>query len=164
MNYNQGWKRIAALGPGTLATNAISSARIDTIGFRQLRVTFLDPVASASNQTNVWQVAKLTESDNSTVVASNGSAIVAFTGTTNTVTDATNGYVIPAAYSGAASTSSGRVAIEMNVDLRGRKRYLLISAEPGAANSTVAVVAELTRAEEMPNTDTERNVGVSVTG
>lgn len=153
MNYDQNWKRVLLLTPQTQATNATVSARVDTLGFAKCRISLLT-IQAATNPNTVF---KLTEGD--TTVYSNASAIVAFTGTTNTVTDATNGYLIPADI-----TTVGRVQTEFDVECRGRKRHLFVTLQCGASNSTCAVIADLTRATEMPNNDTERNVGVSVTG
>lgn len=141
----------------TASTSATASARIDTLGFRYCSVEGWLPKATATNSSAKWGVFKLTEADLTTV--SSATAIVAFTGTTNTVTDATNGYVIAA-----HNNTSDPQATKLMVDLRGRKRYLFVTYQSDASHSTVCVKAQLSRPEEMPNTDAERGVGVSAIG
>jgi len=157
MIYAQATKNVMLHGPATAATNATASARLDTLGFRYATIEAILPKATATNASAKWGVLKLTEADVTTV--SSASALVAFTGTTNTVTDATNGYVIAAQN----DTSLGQVT-KLHVDCRARKRYLFVTYQAGDSHSTVVLKAELSRAEEMPNTDTERGVGVSAIG
>ena len=62
----------------------------------------------------------------------------------------------------APNTSTGDV-VRYCVDLRGRMRYLNVGLGSTTAR-LCAVVAELLRADEMPNTDTEKGVTQEVIG
>lgn len=157
MIQEQNAKVVMLHGPATAGTAATTSARIDTLGFRYCTVEGVLPKATATNSSAKWGVFKLTEADLTTV--SSASALVTFTGTTNSVTDATNGYVI-AAHN---DTTLGQVT-RLFVDCKARKRYLFVTFQAADSHSTVVVKCDLGRAEEMPNTDTKRGVGVSAIG
>ncbi len=145
MKSAQDIKTVVLLSPATIATNSTTSARVDTAGFKYVKIQCIHPTGSNASTSAQWGVCKLTEADVTSV--SSGSAIVAFTGTTNTVTDATNGYVITS-YN---NSSTARIT-EFNVDCRGRKRYLFLTIQAPASVSTVCAIAHLSAAEQMPNT------------
>lgn len=138
----------------TQATSATTSHRIDTLGYRYASLETWLPKATATNSSAKWGVLKVTEGDLTSLTSA--SAIVKLTGTTNTVTDATNGYVI-AAHN---NTSIPQVT-KLQLDLRGRKRYLFLTVQAPDSHSTVLIKAQLTRGDQTPDTDALRGVGVS---
>ena len=154
MIHLQDVKKVALL-MATAATNATASARVDTLGFNYCTFLATLPKATATNSSAKWGVLKITEGD--TTAVSSASAIVKLTGTTNTVTDATNGFVIAA-----NNNTSDPQITELGVPCGGaRKRYLFVTYQAADSHSTVNLTAHLSRAMEAPNTDTERGVAVS---
>ncbi len=138
----------------TAATNATASARVDTLGFDYASFRAWLPKATATNSSAKWAVLRITEADVTTV--SSATAIVKLTGTTNTVTDATNGYVIAA-----HNNTSDPQCTKLGLDLRGRKRYLFVTYQAADSHSTCSISCSLSRAKDQPDTDTARGVGVS---
>lgn len=158
MNHALRTKTVVLHGPATAATNATASARVDCLGFRWATIEATLPKATATNSSAKWGVLKVTDADTTTYVATN--TYVALTGTTNTVTDATNGFVIGAQN----DTSVGQVS-KLHVDLRGsKKRYLFVVYQAADSHSTVLIKADLSRAETMPDSTTEMGIGSYAVG
>lgn len=157
MIHAQRTKTVMLHGPATAATSATASARVDTLGFRYCTFNcVLGGAATATNSSAKWGVLKITDGDTTTLGTG---AIVNLTGTTNTVTDATNGFVIAP-----HNDTSVSQMTKLHCNLVGRKRYLFVTYQAAASHSTVMISAELSRAEEMPNTAAEMGVGVAAIG
>lgn len=155
MIHAQNEKTVVLIGPGTAATNATASARVDTLGFRY--ATFdIFAKATATDSSAKWTVLKLSEAD-TTTYSTNGD-IATFTGTTNTVTSTSAGFVLQ------TNNDTTGQPTRLHVDLKGRKRYLFVVTQPGANGNTIFAQCRLGRGEEAPNTDTERGVAVSMIG
>ena len=136
-------KRVVSI-LGTGVTNgATVTANIDTIGFD---FASIDLVLGTSNTvSNKPSTLKLSESDDT--VVTNFADITAFVG------GGTGGFTIPN-----ADTSNANVYV-FNVDCRGRKRYLKLTATPVTTQAAV-MDARLSCAEEAPNTTSEFGTGV----
>lgn len=147
--------KVAELVMATAATSATTSARVDTLGFNYCTLLATLPKATATNSSAKWGVLKITEADVTTV--SSASAIVKLTGTTNSVTDATNGYVIAANN----NTSDPQVTMLGTPCGGARKRYLFVTFQAADSHSTVNIKAILSRAAEAPDTVAERGVAVA---
>lgn len=139
----------------TSATNGatITSQVVDTIGYDYMSL----PIFCTTTDTTTDQPSVITLQESDTTVASTFVGITAFTGGT---TGNTSGYfVIPA---GATATGNQPI-VEMNIDLRNRKRYLRLLISP-VTTMTFAACAELSRPEKMPVSTTDRNVQAVVIG
>ena len=135
----------------SVATNTTNYGYIDTLGWDYAKV--IATVGTAASTSDAFKTIYLTEGTNSTAAT----AIVAFTGTTGSVTTSASGFVIP------NFSTSEPTAVVLNVDLRKRERYLRVNTAPGTA-AAVSVVALLTRGREaMPSSDTG-SPGVTKTG
>ena len=150
-------KSVMLHGPATAATSATASARVDTLGYRWCTIETILTKATATNSSAKWGVLKVTDADTTTYVATN--TYVALTGTTNTVTDATNGFVIAAQN----NTTDAQVG-KLQVNLLGKKRYLFVVYQAADSHSTVVIKAELSRAEAMPDSATEWGAGFVAAG
>lgn len=158
MNHAMRTKSVMLHGPATAATSATASARVDTLGYRWCTIETILTKATATNSSAKWGVLKVTDADTTTYVATN--TYVALTGTTNTVTDATNGFVI-AAQNNTTDAQVGKI----HVDLRGsKKRYLFVVYQAADSHSTVVIKAELSKAETMPDSATEWGAGFVAAG
>lgn len=137
---------ICVMPPETDATNATHAMVFDTKGFDAANVL----VALGTHATNLaaLSVCKFTEGTNTAC----GDAIVALTG--GTATSSSVGFVIPA-----ATLMGPGAAIEFQIDLRKRKRYMKLSLTPGdtTAKQTYAV-ALLHRAAEGKDSYTDKYV------
>lgn len=154
MIHAQNSKEVVLLSPATNATNADATNYFDRKGFNYAEVEVAVPPATATNSSAKLQVLALSEGD----TTSSFSAISGFTGTTNS-TAATGEFVIPVWN----NTSVGTIH-KLMVDCRARKRYIKLSARPAASHTTLYAKVRLSRAETMPDTDTERGVAISVIG
>lgn len=122
---------------------------VDRQGFNYCTLSvFMTTAAVASNNPSTF---KLGESDDTYVT--NAADITAFVG------DGTGGWTIPS-FSTATTTDN---VVMMNVDCRARKRYLHIEVVP-LTTQTAWAMANLFRAEQMPDTSTEANVIALVNG
>jgi hypothetical protein len=151
------------LGKFVIMINAISGStgdtistpvagQLDTKGFKRARI-FIISTTQATNKPAA--TLKLSESDDTTTTVTD---IVAFTGGTATSTSA--GFVIPAPSS--ATTVSPYLL--MDVELRGRKRYLSLTIAP-ASTQTFTVVGMLSRGEQWADTAGEAGLsGAIVSG
>lgn len=127
----QNTKTVNVVAQTSTATNATTTGLVDTLGFDSVAVdSFLDSAAATSSNPATL---KLQECD-----TSNGT----FADITGLVGDATDGFTIPA-----ADTANAQI-VRMNVDMRGRKRYLKWLCTPGGATQIVGATAVLGKAED----------------
>jgi len=140
-------KQVIAISQASTTNAATATGNIDCKGFDY---AMIDIIASTSNTaTNNFSVLKLSECD--TTVASSFADITAFVG------DGTGGFTIPNA------VTTGNWGVKMCVDLRGRKRYLKVSASP-VTTQVVTAIANLFRGEDMPVNSTDVDVKALVVG
>lgn len=119
---------------------------LDTLGydFASIDVIYGSQVSTSS----VAQTLTLRQGDASNAVTE---TVTGFTGT-----------LAPAAYAGQTVTTTMTVS-RIEVDLRGKKRYLAIATSPSTSN-TVVIAARLARGEESPYDATTKNVRVNTAG
>lgn len=143
MLYGQNNKTAVALAPISLNSAAATTTTIDTLGYNYLVVEVsLGVVGGAAT------VLKLTESDSS---GSGYSDISAFT-----ASGSTGNLRLP-------QTGDAGTVIKYFVNLAGRKRY--IKPEFTAGTTTlVAIKGELSRANQSPDSNTERGLAAAVFG
>lgn len=134
----------------TAATNATTTARCDTLGFRYALFEAVIPPAVATNSSAKFTSLSIYEAD-TTIYATTNAVLL---GTTN-ATAAAGSYVLPA-----WNDTSNPQIVRLGIDLRGRKRYLFALIDlPDVTNYTTFVYSwRLSRAEEEPNTTTEAGV------
>ena len=135
----------AAAGKGAVYTSSqTATLTLDTIGYEYASIDVIaGPAASTSS---VFQTLTLTESD-------------ASTGTYSTVTGF-SGDLKPTAYAGQTVTDAMTVS-RLDVDLRGKKRYLQVKASPNT-DTVIVVSARLGRGEVGPVDATGKGVKVAV--
>jgi hypothetical protein len=141
------------LAPGTVASGATTSARISRAFYDYAIIDLIFPAATATNSSAKWGVISIGEDD--TTAVSNATNIVAFVGTTNSVTSATAGFVIPA-----QNDTTNPQILRMMVDCRGRKKNLFLTVQSASSHSTVAAVVTLTRPEQLAAIDSKRGVNI----
>lgn len=125
------FKTDVAITPASFTNGATASGNVDTLGFDWMT---LDVFMSTSNAaTTNPSVLKLSESDDT--VVTNFADISGAEGDTD--------FTIPNA------VTSGDWAVKFNVDLRGRKRYIKVSATP-TTTQVVAAVANLGVGDSAP--------------
>lgn len=138
---------ICIMPAATCATNATQGMSIETAGYGE---AVLDVIVG-THATNGAAIGTLKLSESDTVTSpSSMTDIVALTGGTATSTSV--GFVIP----GAASLGPGG-AIEFQVDLRKRKRYLGLTITPGSTTMNIAAIARLVRGSESDDTATQKS-------
>lgn len=158
MFHAESEKVVELLAPATVASGSTTSASVDRLGFDAARILVRLPAASATNSSAKWGVLQLSEADVTNV--SSATSIVAFTGTTNSVTSSTAGFVIAA-----QNDTTNPQITEFCVTCVGRKRYLFLTVQSAASHSTTYGVATLARAEQTPATDAKRGPNsVSIIG
>ncbi len=136
-------KTVAVFSAST--TNAATaSGNIDTRGYSYAVIELIESASNAA--TNNCSVLKVSESDDT--VVTNFANVSGLVGDTD--------FTIPNSV-----TSGVQVVAQMRVDLRGRKRYLKLSASP-VTTQVLTGVAHLHRGEEAPVDATDANVGVLV--
>jgi hypothetical protein len=135
----------AAAGKGAVYTSSqTATLTLDTVGYDYASIDVIaGPAASTSS---VFQTLTLTESD-------------ASTGTYSTVTGF-SGDLKPAAYAGQTVTDTMTVS-RLDIDLRGKKRYLQVKASPNT-DTVIVVAARLGLGEAGPVDATGKGVKVSV--
>ena len=123
---------------------------IDTLGFAYVSLDVCqEPWANAGYTSQAaFTVLKLAESDNNS----------SYDDVTPYVGGGTGGYTIPTP----TSTSTDAV-VRMDVDCRGRKRYLRVSATP-YTTGTVYTVARLGKGVEGPVSAASKGVNAAVSG
>lgn len=133
-------KTAIMISPTSTTNGATTTGTLDTKGFDY---AVIDVLATTSNAvTNNFSVLTLAHGDTTS----------AYTAISTGDTD----FTIPA-----ADTSSAQVVAQMRVDMRGRKRYLKLSASP-VTTQTITAVAHLYRADELPVTAGKAGAGVLV--
>ena len=136
MIHSANHKVVAELGTGTTASSGTASLTIDRLDYDHASISVL----RASNSNTVFaSVLKVQESDDNS----------AYTDVTALVGGGTGGFAIPAvAVTGATSI------LKLDVDCRGRKRYLKVLVTPATA-CNVAIEARLGRPHASPATAAE---------
>jgi hypothetical protein len=123
---------------------ATASGNVDTVGFDY---AVIDMIESASNAvTNNCSVLKISESDDT--VVTNFADVSGLVGDTD--------FTIPASV-----TTGIQTVVQLRLDLRGRKRFLKLSASP-LTTQVLTGTAHLFRADETPTTATDVGAGVVV--
>lgn len=130
--------------PASVATNATQSMSFDTSGYDFANVKVL--CSTNATTSAVFSTLKWSESDTVTSPSSQ-TDIVALTGGTATSTSV--GFVLPT-----SGITGGGVAVEFQIDLRKRKKYLGVQATPGQA-LTVGIVADLDKDQSADTTTTK---------
>ena len=135
----------AAAGKASVYTSSqTATLTLDTVGYEYASIDVIaGPAASTSS---VYQTLTLGESDVST-------------GTYSTVTGF-SGDLKPAAYAGQTVTDTMTVS-RLDIDLRGKKRYLQVKASPNT-DTVIVVSARLGKGEAGPVDATGKGVKVSV--
>jgi hypothetical protein len=133
-------KSAIVISPTSTTNGATTTGALDTYGFDY---AVIDVAATTSNAvTNNFSVLTLSESDDATT----------YTAVSTGDTD----FTIPA-----ADTASAQIVSQFRVDLRGRKRYLKVTATP-LTTQTIWAHATLTRGDNRPVTATKAGAGVLV--
>jgi len=149
MNSIEASKTAAKMSSGDVATNGTHAHTIDTLGFNYASIDVaFEPVAAAGTNSAVATVLKLEQGD----TTSSYSNVTAFVG------GGSGGFTIPTP----ADTDTTTV-VRFNVDMRGKQRYLKVSASPQAA-SPICSVARLGKPEEAPVAAADAGVAVFVSG
>jgi hypothetical protein len=147
MNHLESTKTVAKIGTADTATDATFAHTIDTLGFDYASVDVVFEAGTAATQ-DLALVLAVSQSDDNTT----------FTNITEFVGGGSGGFTIP----GSISSTDTNVA-RFNLDLRGKKRYLKVSATP-ADDSVVCSVARLGKADVGPASAAEAGVAVQVSG
>lgn len=129
----QNAKFVAMLAPISVNGTTATTIEIDTLGFDYMTVIVQAGLLGAT-----MDELSLTDSD----TAGSGHAVI--TGGT---------WVDPV-----GTTDNGKVYAAF-IDLRKRKRYVKLVADPGAGATLLSAVGILTRAEVTPTSATERGLG-----
>jgi hypothetical protein len=125
-------KTDAIIGTADTTTSQTAQHTIDTLGFAYASVDVVFE-ANAATTDAICRAIKIDESD----ASGSGYADVAAL-----VGGGASGFSIPSS----GSRTAGSNVVRLNIDLRGRKRYLRVNATPTAAG-VVASVARLGRGE-----------------
>jgi hypothetical protein len=128
--------QIAINASSATAAGTITSSQIDTLqnGIKMESVSIAVIAATSNVVSNVPTVFKLQECD--TTVTSSFVDVVPFVG--GTATSATVGFLIPTTMLTATSLQPYAV---LNVDLKGRKRYLSLVISPATTQIFTAIAA-----------------------
>lgn len=138
--------------PASVASTATTTCTFDTIGTGGIKYDYAVVRVFSGTQTTTdpaITVLKLTESDDGTTYA----AITGLTG--GTAANTSGFFVIPA-----VTVSGLGCGVELQIDLRKRKRYLKLNITPGTTLVYGAHV-ELSRAKETPTTAALKSVSNS---
>jgi hypothetical protein len=133
-------KTVAKIGTGDTTTAQTATHTIDTLGYAYASIDVVFEPAAATTDA-ICTALKVEESDASASDYANVTALVG---------GGTGGFTIPTSGSKTADSN----VVRLNVDLRGKKRYLKVSYTPGVS-ATVAITGRLSRAEVSPATATE---------
>lgn len=134
MLSNQDVKTICS-NPATVTNGGTGTFIVDTKGFGAAQIIVAP--SAGSGATNVPTVLKLEQGDTTSAFG----ALAGYEG------GATNGFTIPTAIATAATAVQPYV---LNVDLRGKKRFLKLSVSP-QTTVTYAFVANLSRPATSPD-------------
>lgn len=133
MFHLQNIKFANAITAGPLSSNDTAvGTYVDTLGYHELALVF-----TLGTTTIAMEAIKLQESD-----------------TTSNFSDITSAALTGATFS---ATSDGSIGV-IFLDLRGRKRYINFVADPGAAATIMNGTFLLARADQTPNSATERGL------
>lgn len=148
-------KTFVMLHPTTAITAAsVNFGRVDTKGFDYLTIDVVGISASAATQVTALGVGE--DDTAATAFTDTGvSRIVALTG--GTATSSTAGFVLPTPQSAGAYGNRYR----FNVDLRGRKRYIVVDYQP-AVTDQACIIAHLYKCEDGPADTTSTIVTAGV--
>lgn len=147
MNHLESTKTLAKIGDADTATNATFTHAIDTLGYDYASIDIVFEASTATTD-DVANALKLGQGDTAT----------AFTDITAFVGGGSGGFTIP----GSSVTDASNI-VRFNVDMRGKKRYLNVSATPAFA-TRVASVVRLGKAEVGPVSASEVGVAAVVSG
>jgi hypothetical protein len=146
MNSLETTKTLASLSDD-IATSATHSHEIDTLGYKYASIDVcFEKVAAAGTNSAVALVCKLQHGDTTSSYAD----LTGYVGGTS--------FTIPTP----ANTTADTV-VRLDVDLRGRKRYLKVLAT-GNATGSVYSVARLGKPEDGPDTAAEKGANAAVAG
>jgi hypothetical protein len=147
MNYLEDSKAVTKINAADLTTATTFTMSIDTLGFAYASIDVIfEPVLAAGTSSAVAITCNLQQSDTDSAFVN----VTGFVGGTS--------YTIPTP----ANTTDTNV-VRFNLDLRGRKRYLNVSATPQAA-SVIAASARLGKGALGPTSATEAGVKAVVSG
>ena len=137
----------AVSGKGAVYTSSqTNTLTLDTLGFDHASIDVIfGPAASTSS---VAQTLTLKQGDTSNAATEN---VTGFTGDMK-----------PAAYAGQTVTDTMTVS-RLEIDCRGKKRYLAVAASPNT-DTIIVIAARLSRAEEGPYDATTKGVRVNTAG
>jgi len=138
-------KVVKLITPQTLAAASTTTAHFDTKGYDYCTIDIMDgSVATATTAITYLQVA---EGDTAITAYTSltGSIIIPLTG--GTATSATAGFVCP--QPSTATVVPTGCNYRLNIDLKGRKRWLFLEFTPAHASS-IAAWATLYRCEDGP--------------
>ena len=147
MNHLESTKTVAKLGTSDTTTAQTFTSSIDTLGYDYASIDVVFE-ANAATTDAVATALKLAHGDTTS----------AYTDLTAYVGGGSGGFTIPT-----TSSSSASNVVRFNVDMRGKRRYLNVSATPIAA-SVVCAVARLGKAEVGPANASEAGVAAVVSG
>ena len=146
MNFVEMTKSVAA-GKGSVYTSSqTNTLTLDTLGFEYASIDVIyGPAASTSS---VAQTLTLQQSDSASTDYGN---VTGFTGDLK-----------PAAYAGQTVTDT-MTTVRLDVDMRGKKRYLRVATSPNT-DTVIVVAARLSKAEEGSYDTTTKGARVSAAG
>lgn len=147
MNHLESTKTVAKLGTSDTTTAQTFTSSIDTLGYDY-----------ASIDVVFEQNAATTDAVATALKLGHGDTTASYDDLTAFVGGGSGGFTIPT-----TSLTSASNVVRFNVDMRGRKRYLQVSATPIAA-SVVCSVARLGKAEVGPANASEAGVAAVVSG
>lgn len=134
-------KTLKLITPQTVAAASTTTAAVDTLGYDYMTLDFID--GSIHTGTDRLTFLQLSESPTTMSAYTDGTNIAACVGAA--ATSSTAGFVLPR-QSTCTVVPTG-VVYRMNVDLKGRKRYMCLLYTPVNASS-ICAVAHLSRKNE----------------
>lgn len=124
-------KTAVIISPASYTNGATATGNVDTLGFDRAKIAV--SMSTSNTVSNNPSTFNLLESDDTT--ATNFATVSGYVGDTD--------WTIPNA------VTAGNWAVQLNVDLRGRKRYLRLAVTP-LTTQVIAATAELTAGDEAP--------------
>ena len=138
-------KGVASGKAAVFTSSQTNTLTLDTLGFDYASIDVIfGPAASTSS---VSQTLTLKQGDTSSPTED----VTGFTGDLK-----------PAAYAGQTVTTAMTIS-RIEVDLRGKKRYLAVNASPNT-DTVIVIAARLGRGEEGPYNAATKNVAVNTAG
>ena len=138
-------KSVASGKAAVFTSSQTNTLTLDTLGFDYASIDVIfGPAASTSS---VSQTLTLKQGDTSSPTED----VAGFTGDLK-----------PAAYAGQTVTTAMTIS-RIEVDLRGKKRYLAVNASPNT-DTVIVIAARLGRGEEGPYNAATKNVAVNTAG